>query len=215
MMSLFRKFIRRRVESASSAVQPRIIVGLGNPGPEYDEHRHNIGFQVLSHLAERHALSFDKVQKRARVSLGTISVGPEAERFRVLLVRPMTYMNLSGEAVGDLVRFYKVLPEDILVVHDDMDLPVGRIRLRPDGGAGGQRGIRSIIQRLGTEDFSRVRVGIGRPPGRMDPKAYVLQRFSKEQEKEMAIVRVLAVAAIECWLTDGINAAMNKFNGAG
>jgi peptidyl-tRNA hydrolase, PTH1 family len=213
-MSFLRSLMRRRKDAEPGAGPPKIIVGLGNPGPEYADHRHNVGFQIVELLAERYGLAFDKVQKRARVGLGRIP-GPDDAIVRVVLAKPMTYMNLSGEAVGALARFYKVKPEDILVVHDDMDLPVGRIRLRPGGGPGGQRGVKSIIQHLGTEEFPRLRVGIDRPPGRMDPKAYVLQTFNKQQADEIAIVRVLAADAVEAWLAVGINAAMNKYNGVG
>jgi PTH1 family peptidyl-tRNA hydrolase len=191
-----------------------MIVGLGNPGPEYARNRHNIGFQVVDLFAERHRLKFDKAQKRARVALGHVALTAPAApwRGRVLLVKPITFMNASGEAVGPLAKFYKVAAADILVVFDDLDLPVGRLRLRPDGGSSGQKGVKSIIQSLGVEAFPRLRVGIGRPPGQMDPADYVLQGFSAAQEEEMAFVRIKAADAIETWLAQGVVAAMNKFN---
>jgi PTH1 family peptidyl-tRNA hydrolase len=130
----------------------------------------------------------------------------------VLLVKPQTYMNLSGDAVQPLARYYKIELEDLMVVFDDMDLPVGVIRLRPFGGAGGHNGMKSIIQRLGSNKFPRLRVGVGRPPGRMDPAAYVLQDFSDDEEAIMAQVRDRAVQALETWLKSGIDAAMNAFN---
>ncbi len=188
-----------------------MIVGLGNPGPEYARNRHNIGFQVVDLFAQRHALKFDKAQKRARVALGQITLAAGWSG-RVLLAKPITFMNASGEAVGPLAKFYKVAPIDILVVFDDLDLPVGRLRMRPDGGSSGQKGVKSIIQHLGVETFPRVRVGIGRPPGQMDPADYVLQTFSAAQEEEMAFVRIKAAEAIETWLAQGIVAAMNQFN---
>jgi PTH1 family peptidyl-tRNA hydrolase len=190
-----------------------MIVGLGNPGPEYADHRHNVGFQIADLLAQRHGLEFDKFQKRARVAIGRLQM-PDTVSSRVLLAKPMTYMNASGEAVAPLAAFYKIAPTDILVVFDDLDLPVGRIRLRPGGSSGGHRGMESIIMHLGSVEFPRLRVGIGRPPGRMDPAAYVLKPFSSAQEAEMAFVRPRAVDAIEAWLAFGIEAAMNQYNSA-
>jgi PTH1 family peptidyl-tRNA hydrolase len=137
---------------------------------------------------------------------------PAGSEQRVLVAKPMTYMNASGEAVAPLAAFYKIAPADVLVVFDDLDLPVGRIRLRPGGGSGGQKGMQSIIKHLGSETFPRLRVGIGRPPGQMDPAAYVLRPFSTEQEVEMTFVRMTAADAIEAWLAFGIEAAMNQFN---
>lgn len=183
-----------------------LIVGLGNPGPQYARHRHNVGFQVVDLLAVRHGLNFGRTQHRALVAQGAI-----AGR-RVLLAKPQTYMNESGRAVAPLARFYKVAPEEIMVVSDDLDLPQGAIRLRPQGGSGGHKGMHSIIAHLGTADFPRLRVGIGRPPGQMDPADYVLQDFRPEEEREMAIVRQEAADAIEVWLQEGLPAAMNRYN---
>lgn len=184
----------------------RLIVGLGNPGAGYARNRHNIGFQVVDHLAARHGLDFDRSERGGRVARGTI--GGE----RVLVAKPQQYMNESGRVVGALARFYRIPPDDILVVSDDLDLPSAKLRLRPDGGAGGQRGVRSIIQHLGTESFPRLRIGIGRPPGRMDPAAFVLQNFSEAEETQFAITREEAADAIECWLAHGIETAMNRYN---
>jgi peptidyl-tRNA hydrolase, PTH1 family len=195
-----------------------MIVGLGNPGPEYARHRHNIGFQVLDLFAERHRLEFDKFQKRARLALGTVSL-PHRWQGRVLLAKPMTYMNSSGESVGPLAAFYKIPAERVLVVHDDLDLPLGRLRLRANGSPGGQKGVASIIRALGADGFGRLKIGISRPggpnsgaPPAMDPADYVLHPFSAEQEKEMALTRARALDAIEAWLSQGIEAAMNNFN---
>lgn len=195
-----------------------MVVGLGNPGPEYARHRHNIGFQVLDLFAERHRFEFDKFQKRARLALGTVTLA-NGWRGRVLLAKPMTYMNSSGEAVGPLAAFYKIPAERVLVVHDDLDLPLGRLRLRANGSPGGQKGVASIIRSLGTDGFGRLKIGISRPGGQgsgappaMDPADYVLQPFSTEQEKEMALARSRALDAIEAWLGQGIEAAMNGFN---
>jgi len=184
----------------------KMIVGLGNPGPRYTHNRHNVGFQIVDELAQKHDLPFDKRQFKALIASGRI------HGQRVLLVKPQTYMNLSGEAVQPLVRYYQVELPDLMVVFDDMDLPLGVIRLRPFGGAGGHNGMKSIIQRLGSNRFPRLRVGIDRPPGRMDPAAYVLQDFSPEEEALMAQVRDRAVRALETWLDAGIDAAMNAFN---
>ncbi len=142
-----------RETTPTSAIPTKMIVGLGNPGPEYARSRHNVGFQMIDLFAARHRLIFDKAQKRARVTQGPVTL--TGWRGRVLLAKPITYMNASGEAVGPLAKFYKVAPADILVVFDDLDLPVGRLRLRPDGGSSGQKGVKSIIQALGTEAFSR------------------------------------------------------------
>lgn len=204
----------------SSSGPVAMIVGLGNPGPEYARNRHNIGFQVLDLFAERHGLEFDKFQKRGRLALGNLKLRGGWSG-RVLLAKPMTYMNASGESVGPLAAFYKIAPEHILVVHDDLDLPLGRLRLRPNGSPGGQKGVASIIKALGTDAFCRLKVGISRPGGQnsgvapaMDPADYVLQAFTVEQEKEMSLARVRAADAIEVWLSEGIEAAMNAFNAA-
>lgn len=210
-MDFVRSLLGRRLAGDEATGPLKMIVGLGNPGAEHAANRHNVGFQAADLFAARHGLKLDKVQKRARTALGRVQL-MAGWSGRVLLVKPLTYMNASGEAVGPLARFYKVAPADLLVIFDDLDLPVGRIRLRPGGGSSGQKGVKSVIQSLGAEEFPRVRVGIGRPPGQMDPAAYVLQPFSADQEAEMAFVRPRVVEAIEEWLAQGITAAMNQFN---
>jgi PTH1 family peptidyl-tRNA hydrolase len=188
-------------------VSPAMVVGLGNPGTGYADHRHNAGFLVVDALAGAHDLVFARRRRaQAYVAEGLI------ENQRVLLAKPQTFMNLSGRAVGRLSRAHGIPPESILVVYDDLDLPLGRLRLRPEGGAGGHKGLRSIIEVLGTQVFPRLRVGIDRPPGRMDPADYVLQPFT--QEEQLCIKQALerSVAAIECWLAEGIAAAMDQFN---
>ena len=194
----------RSNEAESTAF--KIIVGLGNPGREYAGNRHNVGYQIVNALAKSHDLRFDKRRGKARLALG--SIGEQ----RVILAKPRTFMNESGRPVARAARFYKVAPADMLVIFDDLDLPVGRIRLRPMGGTSGHRGMASIIRQLGSGDFPRLRVGIDRPPGRMDPAKYVLQDFRAEQEEMMAEVRERAVSAVEYWLAEGIEAAMNEFN---
>ena len=211
-MRSVRSWLRRRSVSAVDETPRKMIVGLGNPGPDYTRTRHNVGFQTVDLLAERHGLSFDRFQRRARLGIGALDLRDDVAK-RVVLAKPMTYMNASGESVGALATFYKIAPKDVLVVYDDLDLPVGKVRLRPGGGSGGQKGLASIIKAIGTEEFPRLRVGIGRPPGQMDPTDYVLKKFSAEQEKEMVLTRARAVDAIETWLAQGIEAAMNQYNG--
>jgi PTH1 family peptidyl-tRNA hydrolase len=186
---------------------PTLIVGLGNPGKGYASHRHNVGFHVVEALARTHRLSFSRQKGfRARVAEGRI-----AGR-RVILAKPQTFMNRSGRAVGRLVRARGIELGRLLVVYDDLDLPLGRLRLRPEGGAGGHRGMRSILDTLGSQAFPRLRVGIGRPPGQLDPADYVLRPFQEQERPVLSQVVARAVAAIECWLTDGLVTAMDEFN---
>jgi len=185
-----------------------LIAGLGNPGPRYTANRHNIGFQVLDTLAAAHELAFDRLLHRARVAGGTI-----AGR-RVVLAKPLTFMNLSGQAVGPLVHWYKLPLDRLLVVYDDLDLPLGIVRLRPAGSSGGHKGLTSIIQTVGSQEFPRLRVGIGRPPPGWDPADYVLHDFDRDEAPVIAAVYERTNAAIECWLTEGLIAAMNRFNQA-
>ncbi|MDI9549116.1 MAG: aminoacyl-tRNA hydrolase [Chloroflexota bacterium] len=189
----------------------KMIVGLGNPGPEYARNRHNIGFQCVELFARRHAIDLTRMQQRAIIGSGWAGRGPM--RRKVMLVKPLTYMNASGQAVGPLAKYYQVAPQDILVVHDDLDLASGMLRLRANGSAGGQNGVKSIIQHLGSQDFHRARIGVGRPPGRMDPADYVLQNFSDGEEDTFAPLRATVADALECWLFEGIDAAMNRYNG--
>jgi PTH1 family peptidyl-tRNA hydrolase len=151
------------------------------------------------------------MQMRAMTGTGVANVA--GQRIKVLLAKPLTYMNASGDAVAPLARYYQIEPIDLLVIHDDLDLASGKLRLRGEGSSGGQNGIRSIIERLGTAEFARGKVGIGRPPGRLDPADYVLQNFSDEEEAVFGPLRLRVCDAIETWLTQGIAAAMNQFNG--
>lgn len=183
-----------------------MIAGLGNPGREHRGNRHNVGFHCLDRLAEKYGLAFGKKQHQAECTQGRIA------GHKVILAKPQTYVNLSGEAVGALARFYKIEPHDILVIYDDLDLPQGATRLRSDGGAGGHNGVKSIIQHLNTQAFPRLRVGIGRPPGRMEPKDYVLQDFGPDEQTIMDEVYVRVVNAVETFITAGVKAAMNQFN---
>ena len=187
---------------------PYLIVGLGNPGPDYRHNRHNVGFMVVDALASALGIPIQRVEQRALVGKGLL--GDE----RLILAKPQTYMNNSGTSVAPLARFYKVPYEQLLVVHDDLDLPFGSLRLRPLGGTGGQKGMESIVSKLGTRDFPRLRVGIGRPPGRMDPADYVLHNFDPPQQDLLPEVLAKAVEAIRLFILEGIEAAMNTYNGS-
>jgi peptidyl-tRNA hydrolase, PTH1 family len=188
---------------------PYLIVGLGNPGREYRTNRHNIGFLLVDHLAARLGVSFSRLESKALVTK------TEYQGRRLVLAKPQTFMNLSGQAVGTLARFYKVPLSQLMVCYDDVDLPLGQIRIRPDGGSAGQKGMGSIIERLGTQQFPRLRLGIGRPPGRMDAASYVLQDFSKQEVEALQETFGRAVDAVQLFVTQGLNTAMNQFNGAG
>jgi PTH1 family peptidyl-tRNA hydrolase len=196
----------RRVRSrAQDEPMEKLIVGLGNPGRQYARNRHNVGFQCLDRLAQAHGLLFGNRRARASLASGKTS------GVRVVLAKPRTYMNLSGQAVGPLVRFYKLSLDDILVIYDDLDLPLGTIRLRPEGGSGGHKGMRSIIEALGSQAFPRLRVGIGRPPGN-DAVSYVLKDFTADEQITLESVYEKVVAAVELFLREGIEAAMNTYN---
>ena len=183
----------------------KIVVGLGNPGAQYKETRHNIGFQVVDELARRWSAAPWKRRYEAEVSEHR-ALGP------VLLVKPQTFMNLSGTSVREAAKFYKVLSTDIIVVHDDLDLPAGRLRIRERGGAGGHRGIESILTQLGTDEFVRVRFGVGRPPAGWDSADYVLGRFAAEEQALIRDAIVKAADGIEAILKEGTAPAMNRFN---
>ncbi|MCA9951797.1 MAG: aminoacyl-tRNA hydrolase [Anaerolineales bacterium] len=187
------------------AVQRFLIVGLGNPGRKYRVNRHNIGFLALDKLAATFQISLGKIQNKAIIGNGRIDNNP------VILAKPQTYMNDSGMSVGPLAHYYKIPVENILVIYDELDIPLGTLRLRKKGGAGGHNGMRSLIQHLG-QDFPRLRLGIGRPPGKMPPAAYVLQDFGKDEEPIVQELLETAVAATESFVYEGIDNAMNKFN---
>jgi PTH1 family peptidyl-tRNA hydrolase len=190
----------------------KLIVGLGNPGKTYSRNRHNVGFQCLNYFARLHSIHFYHRQCQARVGIG--KVGGE----KLLLARPGTFMNLSGKSVACLVNKHKVPLGDLLVIHDDLDLPLSKIRLRQSGSSGGHKGINSIISALGSEVFPRIRVGIGRPQVEGQSLSedaiisYVLSDFSPQEEAMIKPVIARVSEAIDCFLTRGIEAAMNKFN---
>ena len=183
-----------------------LIAGLGNPGREYKASRHNIGFMLVSHLAEELGVTFSRVQSKALVTK------IEYQGSRLILAKPQTYMNLSGQAVGSLVKFYKIEFDHLLVVYDDVDLPYGRIRMRPSGGSAGQKGMRSIIDQLGTQEFPRMRLGIGRPPGSKGAASYVLRDFSGEDAEFLPSVLDRGVEAVLTYIREDLTTAMNLYN---
>jgi PTH1 family peptidyl-tRNA hydrolase len=184
-----------------------LLIGLGNPGREYKDNRHNTGFILIDRIAVRLNARGMKLQSKAIVT----SVLYEDKK--LILAKPQTYMNLSGHSVQGLANFYKLPLDNLLVAHDDLDLPFGTIRMRPGGGPGGQKGVASAIEQLGTKDFVRLRIGIGRPPGRMDPADYVLQDFSRDEMKTLSEILELAADAVLVFVKEGLDTAMNKFNG--
>jgi len=183
-----------------------LIVGLGNPGLRYQRTRHNIGFQAIDALASAHQIQLSHTDLMSQWGRGTIR-GKEA-----FLVKPQTYMNLSGKAVIGFLLYFHLTYQDLLVIHDDIDLPLGRIRLREQGRSGGHRGVDSIIQCLGTFRFARLRVGIGRPCGQQEPKEYVLKEFSEEEQTTVVKVIQTVVQCVEVILDQGMLIAMNRFN---
>ncbi|HSK89155.1 MAG TPA: aminoacyl-tRNA hydrolase [Anaerolineales bacterium] len=185
-----------------------LLIGLGNPGREYRDSRHNVGFMLIDRLIIRLNARGLKVQSKAIVTSATY------EERKLILAKPQTYMNLSGQSAQGLLHFYKLPMENMLVAHDDLDLPFGTIRIRPGGGPGGQRGMASTIEQLGSKDFPRLRIGIGRPPGRMNPSDYVLQNFSRDEMKILSDVVDRAADAALTFVVDGLNKAMNKYNGS-
>ena len=192
----------------------KLIVGLGNPGRGYINNRHNIGFMCLNHFARTQGIRFDKKQSKARIGTG------EVAGYRIVVAKPQTYMNLSGQSVSRLIRKFNISLNDLLVIHDDLDLSLGKIRIRHGSGSGGHKGIDSIITELGSQDFLRLRVGIGRPVknevstefSEAEIIAYVLSDFTPDEKQ--AIIKVIprVSEAILCLLTEGLTAAMNKYN---
>jgi PTH1 family peptidyl-tRNA hydrolase len=187
----------------------KLIVGLGNPGRRYRGTRHNVGWEVVARLAARAGIRVNQDEGFAEVGSGAIGTK------RILLARPYTYMNVSGAAVGDLRRRHHLRSEDILIIVDDIDLPLGRLRLRPGGSAGGHNGLKSVIEALGTTEFPRLRVGIGRPPAGVDPADFVLTRFGPDEAPAVDESLERAADAVEAAVTLGLPAAMNRFNAGG
>lgn len=201
-----------RVTTAGETPEPRpmIVVGLGNPGPDYAATRHNVGFMVLDVLAGRTLPMPSTFSHHKRSNCDVIQTRIAGRP--VILAKPRTYMNLSGGPVANVARFFSVAPEDVIVVHDELDLDPGVLRLKRGGGEGGHNGLRSTSKSLGTKEYLRVRVGIGRPPGRMDPAAYVLKPFSAAERKDLPVFLEEAADAVELLLAHGLEAAQNRLH---
>lgn len=186
---------------------PALVVGLGNPGPEYERTRHNVGFLVADVLAERIGGRF-AVHKKSGADL----LQARLDGRQILLAKPRTYMNLSGRPVAALAKFFSVPVDQVIVVHDELDLPFGTLKLKQGGGEGGHNGLRSISQALTTKDYLRTRIGIGRPPGRQDPADYVLKPFTAPERKEVPVIVEQAADAVELLLKVGLEAAQNNLH---
>jgi peptidyl-tRNA hydrolase, PTH1 family len=184
----------------------KVIVGLGNPGAQYKGTRHNIGFAVIDEIARRAAVGFESAPAEAVIAKWRRPEGG------VLLVKPLTFMNLSGQAIGEIARYFKIDLPDVLIVVDEVQLPLGRLRARARGSAGGHNGLKSVIAHLG-DDFSRLRIGVGRGEGQRDLADHVLSRFEKEEAAEVERMTTRAADAAEMFITSGIEAVMNAFNG--
>lgn len=183
-----------------------LIIGLGNPGAKYKATRHNVGFRVVDKIAHRLNIEVDRKANQALIQLAFW------QGKKILLVKPQTYMNLSGQSVGELINYYGDQIDDLLVIHDDLDLPVGQLRFKQGGGTGGHNGLKSIIQHLNSPDFDRLKIGIDRPKGPMEVKDFVLTPFSKEEEEALEEAMEKSVDAIGLWMLEGIDKAMNIFN---
>jgi len=182
-----------------------LVAGLGNPGPEHAANRHNVGFQVVETFAEHHGMRFDRMEFQGLLARG------DANGKVVILVKPMSFMNRSGKVVKPIMSMFGVQIEHLLVVYDDLDLPLGKVRVRSQGGSGGHRGMESIIAALGTGDFARLRIGIGRSNS-LPPEEYVLRDFTIDESIEMEAAYETAVSAVECFIRHGITATMNQYN---
>jgi PTH1 family peptidyl-tRNA hydrolase len=202
---MFKLFHRHQKEQDTENVF--LIVGLGNPGKEYRSSRHNIGFMVIDQLAKDLEIKIRKVQNRCLVGSGLW------EQKRIILAKPQTFMNLSGSTAASLLRFYKLSPEQLIVIHDDVDLPMGTMRLRASGSSGGHRGMDSIIENLHSQDFPRLRIGVGRPPGKMTTASYVLEGFLPSEFDLLEIMVKKSVEAVKAVLLEGVETAMNRYNG--
>ena len=197
-------FLKREQNSDEGSFY--MVAGLGNPGKEYKLNRHNIGFMALNLFSDRQGVEFSRIERNALVT--KIKLAGK----RLLLVKPQTFMNRSGQPVASLAKYYKVPHENTMLVYDDIDLALGQIRIRPSGGSGGHRGISSVIENLGTELFPRIRLGIGRPPGKKNAASYVLQDFSKSEQETVQFMLIHTVDALVEFLMNGLESAMNKYN---
>jgi peptidyl-tRNA hydrolase, PTH1 family len=196
----------KRYEVFDGEINMYVIVGLGNPGDRYAQTKHNIGFITIDYLAEQHNIKMNKNKHKAIIGEGAI--GGE----KILLVKPQTFMNLSGQSVMDIVKFYKVPSLNLVVIYDDIDLPVGKVRIRPNGSSGTHNGMRNIIYLLNNQEFPRVRIGVGKQPDYMDLADYVMTKFNGEEIPLMEEAIKKSAAAVEEIVKSGINIAMNKYN---
>jgi peptidyl-tRNA hydrolase, PTH1 family len=200
--------VNNQIQVIPDVVRPLnfLIVGLGNPGRNYRNTRHNIGFMVIDKLSSDLNCPLTKVQNKSIIAICKFGES------RVILAKPQTFMNLSGTSIQSLQKFYKIDFPQLLLIHDDVDVPFGQIRMRPGGGSAGQKGVESTIQYLGSKAFPRLRMGIGQPPGRMDSADYVLQPFEKGEEQLLGEFIFRASNAVKCFITEDLNTAMNRFN---
>ena len=207
-MLLSKLFKSKNIEETSeeNITGMKIIVGLGNPGSKYAGTRHNTGFSVIYGLSDKYKIQLNKKECKSVTGRGLI--GNE----KVLLAMPQTYMNLSGEAVRELINYYKEETSDLIIIYDDKDLPVGKLRIKPEGSAGGHNGIKSIISQIGTEKFDRIRVGIGAAEGQMELADHVLGRFTDDERSVIREAVDRAVDAVQVIIDEGVDRAMNKFN---
>jgi len=199
---LLKKLFEKKVKK-----ETYLIIGLGNPGREYKQNRHNIGFLAIDRLSKVWDIPLGHLRNKALIGLG------QQANKTVILAKPQTFMNDSGFSVASLVRFHKLALERVLVVYDDLDLPLGMLRLREGGGSAGHKGMASIIQQLGSNEFPRLRLGIGRPTGHMDVMDYVLQDFNPQEQEILNLMLNHIEEAAQVFLSEGINAAMTHFNG--
>lgn len=188
-----------------------LVVGLGNPGPEYRSHRHNVGYAIVELLAVRTGITLGR-HRRAAALAGEGRLGVGADAPRLVLAKPITYMNLSGGPVSALCRYYQVRPDRLIVAHDELDLPFGQVRAKVGGGEGGHNGVRSVSRSLSTRDYLRVRLGIGRPPGRQDPADFVLTAFTAAERKELDYLVDRAADMVEAIITRGLAWTQNSFH---
>ncbi|HUW96210.1 MAG TPA: aminoacyl-tRNA hydrolase [Anaerolineae bacterium] len=200
---MLRRILRRHDDRIMEGT--RLIVGLGNPGSEHSKNRHNVGFQVLERLASQYRLGFDRVEFKGLLARGVVEGEP------VILLKPLSYMNKSGGVVKPVTSRYKIGLSDLFLIYDDLDLPLGKIRIRASGGSSGHRGMESVISSLGSDGMARLRIGIGRPSGE-PPEEYVLQDFSPEESITMETAYEKAVAYVLCFIREGIDVCMNEYN---
>ena len=189
-----------------SIMERYLIVGLGNPGQTYARQRHNVGFMTLDAISCKHNVIFTNHKSKSMIATLRLN------NMNVILSKPQTFMNLSGQSVQELVRYYNIQPDNILVIFDDLDLPIGDIRIRKSGGSSGHKGMQSVITLLGTNTIPRLRLGIGRPPANVNPKDYVLKPFSEQLKSLMNCLIPKVIEAVESFVIDGINTSMSNYN---